>query len=146
MANRHRGGPGTATGSSATGKLGTPWWFLPTFSVLLALPALGLGLGPPQGVPLYVAGLCGSLILMASAQRRAVVQSASTVRGPHDRWLWGLLGGLVVLYGAELLINFTGAPTWLIWVPAALVVPLTIGLGRGFERGLRQTLAAGRRG
>jgi hypothetical protein len=50
----------------------------------------------------------------------------------------------VVLLGAAFLIGLSAAPAWVVSVPAALLVPATIALGRGYERELRTTLRGDR--
>jgi hypothetical protein len=121
-------------------RLATPWWYLPAFGLMLALPALGLGVGRPQGLPLLFAGLTGSLTLTFWSQRRSGVSYTGSIRGRHDGWFWTLVAALVVLYVGALVMGFGAAPLSLSWIPAAIVLPLTVGLGRGYERALSTTL------
>jgi hypothetical protein len=72
------------------------------------------------------------------------VSYTGSVRGRHDLWLWALLVTAVVLHGAALLVGLSAAPARVAWVPAALLVPATIALGRGYERELRATLRGNR--
>lgn len=123
-------------------RLVTPWWYVSAFGVLLALPPLGLGIGLPQGLSLVLVGLGGSLMLTFFNTNRCGVSYTGSVRGPHDRWLRTLLATLVVLNVAALVIGFWNAGPLLIWIPPALVLLLTIGLGQGYERTLSTTLRA----
>lgn len=125
-------------------RLVTPWWYLPTFGAALATSALGLGVGLPEGLPLCFAGLAGALALPFIQVHTSGVSYTGSVRGRHDLWLWALLVTAVVLHGAALLVGLSAAPARVAWVPAALLVPATIALGRGYERELGATLRGNR--
>lgn len=121
-------------------RLATPWWYLPSFGAMLALPALALVLGMPWVALLAPLGLAGSLILALVVSRVSGVSYTGAVRGPHERRLGVLLASILVLYVVSLLMGSWSAPPVTLWMPAALVVVLTIVLGKSYEKALRASL------
>ncbi|GAA3598169.1 hypothetical protein GCM10022419_096900 [Nonomuraea rosea] len=125
-------------------RLITPWWYHPTYGLLLAGCVLACGFG---GTAVKVGGVV--LLLVGSGALTRVYRSLTGVwvsgfeAGPAGRWL-AAMGGLTVLsvVAALGLGTLTGL-RWPVWCLAVAGFAATIVLGRRFVTAVRAHLRAG---
>ncbi|GAA1637561.1 hypothetical protein GCM10009733_038320 [Nonomuraea maheshkhaliensis] len=125
-------------------RLTPPWWYYPSFGLLLACCVLAVGLGGTAvrlgGVVLLLAG-CAAIV--AAYRRRTGFWVSGFDAGPAGRWI-GAAGlvtilGLVAAFGVG---SFTGL-RWPVWCLAVVAFAAVTSLGRRFDVALRAQLRAG---
>ncbi|MEV5501839.1 hypothetical protein AB0M50_41225 [Nonomuraea fuscirosea] len=125
-------------------RLTPPWWYHPSFGLLLAGCVLAVGLG---GTPVRIGGvvllLAGCAAIAAAYRRLTGFWVSGFHAGPAGRWI-GATGLLTILSNVAAfgVGSFTDL-RWPVWCLAVVAFAAVISLGRRFDVALRAQLRAG---
>ncbi|MGW2151018.1 hypothetical protein ACWCOT_42395 [Nonomuraea bangladeshensis] len=125
-------------------RLTAPWWYQPSYGLLLAGCVLAFGFGGTAvrigSVMLLLAG-CAALI--HAYRRRTGFWVSGFDAGPAGRWI-GAAGAVTVLaVAAAPALAAPAGPRWPVWCLAVAAFAAIMILGRRFEAALRAQLRAG---
>ncbi|TCI98674.1 hypothetical protein [Aeromicrobium sp. IC_218] len=131
----------SAARAAAADRLVSPWWYHLTLGLLLAAYVVGLTLGGPLLDLLVLVVFLGAVLLLIQAYRRATgMWVTGLVDGPARRWSYAMGGSVFVVALAATIVPRLTDTVWPMYVLAALLVPVTVVLGRRFDEALRQSI------
>jgi hypothetical protein len=130
-----------AARAAAADRLVSPWWYHLTLGVMLAAYVVGLTLGGPLLDLLVLAALLGGVMVLMQAYRRVTgMWVTGLVEGPARRWSYAMGGAVFVVAVAATIVPRLTDTVWPMYVLAALLVPVTVVLGRRFDETLRRSI------
>lgn len=133
-----------AARAAAADRLVSPWWYHLTLGLLVAAYVVGLTLGGPLLDLLVLLVFFAGLYLLVQAYRRTTgVWVDGLQSGPARRWSYAMGGSVFVVALAAVIVPRLTDTAWPMYVLAALLVPVTVVLGRQFDAAVRRGLREG---
>lgn len=130
-----------AARAAAADRLVTPWWYHPALGLMLAVYVVGLSLGGVVlDLVLLLLFLGGVLLLVRAYRRMTGVWVDGMSAGPARRWALAMGAVIFVVAVAATVVPRLSDTVWPTYVLAALLVPVTVVLGRRFDEAVRRGL------